>query len=47
MKTVSMIIIVLFLSGCGEATPSESSTTPPQPTIGSSDVKPPSSPSLE
>ena len=47
MKTLIMITLVLFLSGCGGATPTESSTTPPQPTVGSSEVKPPSSPTLE
>jgi len=47
MKTVLMITIVLFLSGCGGATPRESSTTPPQPAVGSSEITPPSSPSLE
>ncbi len=47
MKTVIMISITLILIGCGEATPTQSSTTPPQPTVGDSEVKPPASPTLE
>ncbi len=47
MKTVIMISITLILIGCGEATPTQSNTTPPQPTIGNSEVQPPASPTLE
>ncbi len=47
MKTVIMITILILLTGCGGSNPSESSTTPPQPTVGSSDITPPTSPTLE
>ncbi len=47
MKTLAILTILLFLSGCGgDTTTPVSSTTPPQPTA-SGDIKPPASPELE
>ena len=47
MKTAIMISIIIFLSACGGTTPTENAITPPQPSTGTSDIKPPKSPSLE